>query len=741
MDQEPTYEDLKKRVAELESEVSRYQIDNCTKFPEILCAILEAFRYIPACKKFEDAAKKIFEQCKKMIGARSGYVALLSENGEENEVLFLDAGGLPCDVDPDLPMPIRGLREIAYKTKEVAYDNDFFESPWMDFMPQGHVRLDNVLFAPINIEERTVGIIGIANKPEGFCKRDVDIAKIFGELAAVALTYAKSQELLRASEDHYRSLFNNVNDAVFVHKVMPDGQPGNFLYVNQAAQNILGYTEQELQSMSPWELDDPETSIKIIPEVMRQLFQKKKATFEAVQIAKNKQKIYVEVNTILTQIQDQEYILSVCRDVSQRKQHEKEIRLYMTEQYSILEKLQKLSHDQEAILDNVPAYIYFKDDKNNIIKTTKSVAEVTGLPKEKIEGRHSSEIYPEIADKYWADDLEVIATGKPKMGIIEPLPAKDGQTRWLKTDKIPYFEKGADVASGVIVFCNDITNQKKSEKELSASKERFEKIFHSTPALISISKIEDGTYLEVNDTLVQSTGYAKENMIGKTSVEIGFISRKYRNQLIQELLKKGRVQNLELTLTRYDGSSMICSYSGEIVKLDGKKRLLSMATDITDRKRQENLILKKQEELEIHSKKLEEMNTALNVLIDHRSQEKENFKNEILKQFEKLVFPYFPTTKRTKTQDELSTILSIIERNTKEILLKGDNKNLALFIGLTPMETQIAQMIKEGRTSKGIANDLKMSVHTVYFHRENIRKKLNLTKSNTNLRTYLQTQF
>ena len=404
MDQEPTYEDLKKRVAELENEVSQYQIDSFTKFPEILCAILEAFRYIPACKKFEDAAKKIFEQCKKMIGARSGYVALLSENGEENEVLFLDAGGLPCDVDPDLPMPIRGLREIAYKTKEVAYDNDFFESPWMDFMPQGHVRLDNVLFAPINIQERTVGIIGIANKPEGFCKRDVDIAKIFGELAAVALTYTKSQELLRASEDHYRSLFNNVNDAVFVHKVMPDGQPGNFLYVNQAAQDMIGYTEQELQSMSPWALDNPETSIKIIPEVMRQLFKKKKARFESVQIAKNKQKIYVEVNSILTQIQDQEYILSVCRDISDHKQY---------------------------------------------------------------------------------------------------------------------------------------------EEDLLASKERFEKIFQSTPALISISKIEDGTYLEVNDAFVQSTGYAKENVIGKTSVEIGFISRKYRNRLKQNLLKKGRVQNLE----------------------------------------------------------------------------------------------------------------------------------------------------------------------------------------------------
>ena len=131
MPQKPTYESLEKRVAELEQRVEHYEAKELKGPSELLSILMEAFRYIPLCKTFEDAAKEIFEQCKRLTGAQSGYVALLSENGEENEVLFLDAGGMPCDVDPSLPMPIRGLREIAYNTKEVSYDNAFAESPWM----------------------------------------------------------------------------------------------------------------------------------------------------------------------------------------------------------------------------------------------------------------------------------------------------------------------------------------------------------------------------------------------------------------------------------------------------------------------------------------------------------------------------------------------------------------------------------------------------------------------------------
>ena len=75
-------------------------------------SIINGARAILEKKSFAESARTIFDYCCKMTGAKSGYVALLSDNGEENEVLFLEAGGMPGSVNPELPMPIRGLQDL-----------------------------------------------------------------------------------------------------------------------------------------------------------------------------------------------------------------------------------------------------------------------------------------------------------------------------------------------------------------------------------------------------------------------------------------------------------------------------------------------------------------------------------------------------------------------------------------------------------------------------------------------------
>ncbi len=157
-----------------------------------LDAIMEGSKGVLEAKGFAESARSIFDHCKDLIGATSGYVALLSDTGEENEVLFLEAGGLPCDVNPELPMPIRGLRAEAYRTNKTVYHNDFMNSEWVDFMPKGHVILRNVMFAPLILEGKTVGIIGLANKKTDFDDNDAKMAGGFGELAAIALQNSRN---------------------------------------------------------------------------------------------------------------------------------------------------------------------------------------------------------------------------------------------------------------------------------------------------------------------------------------------------------------------------------------------------------------------------------------------------------------------------------------------------------------------------------------------------------------------
>ncbi|MBW2119784.1 MAG: PAS domain S-box protein [Deltaproteobacteria bacterium] len=142
----------------------------------------------------------------------------------------------------------------------------------------------------------------------------------------------------------------------------------------------------------------------------------------------------------------------------------------------------------------------------------------------------------------------------------------------------------------IVAVYDDITERKQAEEILIRSEEKFAKAFHHGPTLMTISSIEDGKYTEVNENFVRVTGYGREESIGTTSADLGFISEEDFDELKQELIKNGRVDGMELALNKKNGDTLYCQYFGEIITIDGKQRLLSIASDITDRKHSEERI-------------------------------------------------------------------------------------------------------------------------------------------------------
>ncbi len=219
-------------------------------------ALLASSRAVFHCHDFEEAAGEIFTSCKGLIGATAGYVALMTADGTENDVVYLDSGGRDCLVDPDLPMPIRELREAACRTGKAVYENNFWQSEWKEFLPPGHVILENVLFAPLLLEEKTVGLLGLGNKPGGFTDHDARRATSFGEHGAVALRKFRIMERLKMQEEQYRNLVESAQDGI-----ISIDEEGKVRFWNRAANRLFGYRAEELKGQS---------MICLIPERYRQ---------------------------------------------------------------------------------------------------------------------------------------------------------------------------------------------------------------------------------------------------------------------------------------------------------------------------------------------------------------------------------------------------------------------------------------------------------------------------------------
>ena len=149
-------------------------------------------------------------------------------------------------------MPIRGLREIAYRTRKPVFDNDFHCSKWQKFMPNGHVKLKNVLFAPLIVNKVAKGLLGLANKPGDFTEEDKELAESFGKIASTALFKAHIIGELRKSEEKFRGFFNNSINGIAIHELVFDekGKAINYriLDVNPQYESIIGKKKRDIQN-------------------------------------------------------------------------------------------------------------------------------------------------------------------------------------------------------------------------------------------------------------------------------------------------------------------------------------------------------------------------------------------------------------------------------------------------------------------------------------------------------------
>ena len=169
----------------------------------------------------------------------------------------------------------------------------------------------------------------------------------------------------------------------------------------------------------------------------------------------------------------------------------------------------------------------------------------------------------------------------------------------------------------------------------------------------------------------------------------------------------------------------------------GKPQVVVSHENITQVVKAQEALKEKELELLQQKKMLEDSNTALRVLLEHREQDRLSLEENVLANIRKLIKPYLEMLQFPINDERNRNLVGIISSRLDEIASPFLYRLASLNRVLSPREIDVAVMVREGRSSKDIAELLNISVSGVDFHRKKIRKKLGLTNEKSNLRSYL----
>jgi PAS domain S-box-containing protein len=189
---------------------------------------------------------------------------------------------------------------------------------------------------------------------------------------------------------------------------------------------------------------------------------------------------------------------------------------------------------------------------------------------------------------------------------------KQGDIKWIieSVTSIQYNGKPA-----VLGYFMDNTDREHANEALGLSEEKFHKAFRSSPDWVVISTLEDGFYIDVNEAFLETTGYRREEVIGRTSIELGiWADPEQRKGMVKVLHEQKMVRNLEAQFRMKSGEIRFVLWSAEVIDYGDEKCLIAVTRDITSRKREEQERLEKeklQSVLEIAGATCHELNQPL----------------------------------------------------------------------------------------------------------------------------------
>jgi PAS domain S-box-containing protein len=313
----------------------------------------------------------------------------------------------------------------------------------------------------------------------------------------------------------------------------------------------------------------------------------------------------------------------------------------------------------------------------------------------------------------------------------------NGKMCWIKASSTP-----RKVANGDIVWdgiCLDITVLKMVQQELEATETKYRTVVEDQTELIS-RFTADGKFLFVNQAYCRYFDKKPDDLLKNRWQPAAFEEDRGRiEQQLMQLSPANPVVVIENRVYKGDGGIRWVQFinRGIFDSADTLIEIQSVGRDISDLKEIQMSLQQKEDELSKKNSRLERLNIALEVVIEQKSGQLENLRADIIRQYNSLVKPHIDGLKSISQNRQDVQYLTLIEHGIQQILSPFAQQISSLSNHLSPMETKVASLITSGITIKGMALELKISPHTVKYHRKNIRSKLGIRNQRINLRSYL----
>jgi PAS domain S-box-containing protein len=288
------------------------------------------------------------------------------------------------------------------------------------------------------------------------------------------------------------------------------------------------------------------------------------------------------------------------------------------------------------------------------------------------------------------------------------------------------------------LLAQEIAERTQVEVDLKKSEDTYRMLLETMNEAFTI--IDENLALAYfNNKFLQMTGYSASEISGCRVTD--FFDEPNQKILLAEAKKrkKGGHRRYEIVWTGKGGRKIATMISPQpIFDADGHfKGSFAVITDITKLKQTERELKEREKQLENKTSNLEEVNTALKVLLDKREQDRSELEENVLTNIRKMVKPYLDKLNNGRLDARQKTYLDILESALNDVVSPFTRHLSIRHLNLTPKEIEVANLVKYGKTTKEIADMLNLSSRTVESHRRNLRNKLSITSKKINLRAYL----